>query len=173
MIEAQECATAADVLRLARAVEARRRAGRVVFPSRPASPPPPPPPKLPPPPVPYDARTVAANLLAWHLGHDEHAPPMMPVRRIQELVARYYDMSRGAMLAKNRRGPVVRARQIAMYLACRHTEHSLPQLGRFFGGLDHTTILHAKIQVARRMEHDERLQGEILFLSWKIEAHHE
>lgn len=52
----------------------------------------------------------------------------------------------------DRRGiSIVRPRQIAMYLCCRLTPHSLPEIGRRMGGKDHTTVLHSKNKIMELM----------------------
>ena len=64
-------------------------------------------------------------------------------------------VSRQELLARNRRPPVVWARQLAMYLARELTGASLPDIGRAFGGRNHTTVLHAVRRVERELERDE------------------
>jgi len=56
------------------------------------------------------------------------------------------------LLSKRRTDKIVLPRQVAMALTCRLTLHSLPQIGRFFGGRDHTTVLHAKRKLAPCVE---------------------
>jgi len=59
------------------------------------------------------------------------------------VVARQYNVSRSDLLSSRRTANVVRPRQVAMYLAKTLTLRSLPEIGRRFGGRDHTTVLHA------------------------------
>ena len=59
------------------------------------------------------------------------------------MVARQYNVSRSDLLSSRRTANVVRPRQVAMYLAKTLTLRSLPEIGRRFGGRDHTTVLHA------------------------------
>jgi chromosomal replication initiator protein len=56
------------------------------------------------------------------------------------------------MIGKKRFKEVVLARHIAMYLTCKHTSMTLKGIGRFFGGRDHSTVLHAKENVTNQME---------------------
>jgi chromosomal replication initiator protein len=56
---------------------------------------------------------------------------------------------------------VVRPRQIAMYLAKSLTLRSLPEIGRRFGGRDHTTVLHAVRKIEGMVGKDTELAGEI------------
>ncbi len=65
------------------------------------------------------------------------------IEDIQKLVASHYNVSRADILSSRRTATVVRPRQIAMYLSKALTLRSLPEIGRRFGGRDHTTVLHA------------------------------
>jgi chromosomal replication initiator protein len=62
---------------------------------------------------------------------------------IQKTVADYYQLRLSDLLSKNRSRSLARPRQIAMALAKELTEHSLPEIGKAFGGRDHTTVMHA------------------------------
>ena len=61
---------------------------------------------------------------------------------IQRKVAEHYNIRLSDMHSPRRARTVARPRQVAMYLAKALTEHSLPEIGRKFGGRDHTTIMH-------------------------------
>ena len=65
------------------------------------------------------------------------------VSNIQKTVADYYQLRLTDLLSMNRSRSLARPRQLAMALAKELTEHSLPEIGRAFGGRDHTTVLHA------------------------------
>ena len=65
------------------------------------------------------------------------------IDHIQRVVARQYNISRADILSSRRTAETVRPRQVAMYLAKTLTTHSLPAIGRKFGGRDHTTVLHS------------------------------
>lgn len=77
----------------------------------------------------------------------EPEPPAFPmlhkVEIIKRSVCRQFNISKQLIESASRKSDVVRPRQIAMYLARKHTDHSFPEIGRRFGGRDHTTILHA------------------------------
>jgi chromosomal replication initiator protein len=70
-------------------------------------------------------------------------PKRIKIEDIQRVVARRYNVSRSDMLSSRRTANVVRPRQVAMYLSKTLTLRSLPEIGRRFGGRDHTTVLHA------------------------------
>jgi chromosomal replication initiator protein len=78
----------------------------------------------------------------------------MRIEEIQRVVSRHFNVSRSDLLSARRTANVVRPRQIAMYLAKTLTLRSLPEIGRRFGGRDHTTVLHAvrKIEALIRTE---------------------
>ena len=65
------------------------------------------------------------------------------VSNIQKTVADYYQLRLSDLLSMNRSRSLARPRQLAMALSKELTEHSLPEIGRAFGGRDHTTVLHA------------------------------
>jgi chromosomal replication initiator protein len=65
------------------------------------------------------------------------------ISNIQKTVADYYQLRLSDLLSMNRSRSLARPRQLAMALAKELTEHSLPEIGRGFGGRDHTTVMHA------------------------------
>ena len=77
---------------------------------------------------------------------------LVTVDNIIKTVAEYYKIKVSDLLSKRRTSSLARARQIAMALSKELTNHSLPELGRAFGGRDHTTVLHAfrKIQELKK-----------------------
>ena len=90
------------------------------------------------------------------------------IENIQQAVAEYYNLKVSDMYSKSRKGPIVYARQVAMYLAKELTQKSLPEIASFFGKRDHTTIMYAcrKIQSARNT--DEGLKHEINILEQRL-----
>lgn len=97
-------------------------------------------------------------LHSYSLGVSAYQPPpsyQMPTRllisRIQEVVADYYGIPMAHMLSTNRSRHYAYPRQVAMYLARSLTMHSLPAIGRRFGGRDHTTVIWAIKAVRQRM----------------------
>ena len=76
---------------------------------------------------------------------------------IQELVASFFDLGRVHIIAHRRDNLVVIPRQIAMYLAKELTPHSLPEIGRRFGGRDHSTILYGVRKIARLIKTDPNI----------------
>jgi chromosomal replication initiator protein len=65
------------------------------------------------------------------------------------------------LLERTRRHPIARPRQTAMFLACRMTQASLPDIGARFGGFDHTTVMYARDRVAQLVEQDPAFKAEV------------
>jgi len=88
-------------------------------------------------------------------------PRKVKIEEIQRIVALRYNVSRGDLISSRRTANVVRPRQIAMYLAKTLTLRSLPEIGRRFGGRDHTTVLHAVRKIESLVGNDGALAEEI------------
>jgi chromosomal replication initiator protein len=88
-------------------------------------------------------------------------PKRVKIEEIQKLVASHYNVTRADILSARRTANVVRPRQIAMYLSKVLTPRSLPEIGRRFGGRDHTTVLHAVRKIEALAGADGRLSEEI------------
>ena len=91
-------------------------------------------------------------------------PKKVKIEDIQKLVASHFNVSRGDILSARRTASVVRPRQIAMYLSKLLTPRSLPEIGRRFGGRDHTTVLHAVRKITGLVTTDGTLSEEIELL---------
>jgi chromosomal replication initiator protein len=91
-------------------------------------------------------------------------PKRVKIEDIQRVVARQYNVSRSDLLSSRRTANVVRPRQVAMYLAKTLTMRSLPEIGRRFGGRDHTTVLHAVRKIEGLVGNDLALAEEIEIL---------
>jgi chromosomal replication initiator protein len=91
------------------------------------------------------------------------------IEEIQRIVARHYNVSRSDLLSSRRTANVVRPRQIAMYLAKTLTLRSLPEIGRRFGGRDHTTVLHAVRKIESLIGTDTALAAEIESLKSQLQ----
>src|ERR1700730_12688456 len=91
-------------------------------------------------------------------------PKRVKIEDIQKLVATHFNVSRADILSARRTASVVRPRQIAMYLSKLLTPRSLPEIGRRFGGRDHTTVLHAVRKITGLVTADGTLSEEIELL---------
>ncbi len=96
-------------------------------------------------------------------------PRRVKIDDIQKLVASHYNISRADILSSRRTANVVRPRQIAMYLSKVLTLRSLPEIGRRFGGRDHTTVLHAVRKIEELVSKDKSL-AEVIELLKRILA---
>ena len=96
-------------------------------------------------------------------------PRRVKIEDIQKVVATHYNVSKADLLSSRRTRTIVRPRQIAMYLSKTLTPRSLPEIGRRFGGRDHTTVLHAVRKVEELMQGDQHLAEEIDMLKRKID----
>jgi chromosomal replication initiator protein len=88
-------------------------------------------------------------------------PKRVKIEDIQKLVATHFNVSRADILSSRRTANVVRPRQIAMYLSKTMTLRSLPEIGRRFGGRDHTTVLHAVRKIEGLVSTDAALSEEL------------
>ncbi|MFA5159733.1 MAG: chromosomal replication initiator protein DnaA [Candidatus Omnitrophota bacterium] len=70
------------------------------------------------------------------------------IEGIQKVVADFFNVKVSDLRAKKRTVSIVRPRQIAMYLVRELTTHSFPEIGEYFGGKDHTTVLHSCNKIA-------------------------
>jgi chromosomal replication initiator protein len=91
------------------------------------------------------------------------------IEDILRIVSRHYKVPRNELLSARRSRDVVRPRQIAMFLAKALTSRSLPEIGRRFGGRDHTTVLHSVRKVEQMIKDDLELAQEIELLKRMLE----
>jgi chromosomal replication initiator protein len=95
---------------------------------------------------------------AFRQDSDLHTPTM---ERIAQRVCRYFQVAPGQMCSRRRSREVMLPRQVGMYLARQLTSLSLDQIGAFFGGRDHTTVLHACRKVEQALTSDVHLSGAV------------
>ena len=91
-------------------------------------------------------------------------PKRVKIEDIQKLVASHYSVTRADILSSRRTATVVKPRQVAMYLSKALTLRSLPEIGRRFGGRDHTTVLHAVRKIEGLSSSDSALREELELL---------
>ncbi|RYC09910.1 chromosomal replication initiator protein DnaA [Ciceribacter ferrooxidans] len=102
------------------------------------------------------------ELLAHLVGAGEQK--RVRIEDIQRVVARHYNVSRQELVSNRRTRMIVKPRQIAMYLSKTLTPRSFPEIGRRFGGRDHTTVLHAVRKIEELIGADTKLSHEIELL---------
>jgi chromosomal replication initiator protein len=92
------------------------------------------------------------------------------VEDIQRHVATHFEIRLADMHSARRSRAVARPRQVAMYLAKHLTQQSLPDIGRRFGGRDHTTVLHAVKRVDELRSMDKQFNDEVDLLKRMLES---
>jgi len=89
---------------------------------------------------------------------------------IQKRVAEHFNIRVADMHSARRARAVARPRQVAMYLAKQLTSRSLPEIGRKFGGRDHTTVMHAVRRIDELMQNDSALSEDVELLRRMLEV---
>lgn len=92
------------------------------------------------------------------------------VEEIQRKVAEHYNVRLSDLIGPKRLRTIARPRQVAMYLAKHMTTRSLPEIGRRFGGRDHTTILHGVRKVEQLRAEDSQLSEDLELLKRLLES---
>jgi chromosomal replication initiator protein len=92
------------------------------------------------------------------------------VDEIQRQVAQHFQIKISDMQSARRARAVARPRQVAMYLAKQLTTLSLPDIGRQFGGRDHTTVIHAVRKVDELRSIDNKFDGDVDLLRRMLES---
>jgi len=92
------------------------------------------------------------------------------IDEIQRTVCQFYRVDRTEMASKRRARAVVRPRQVAMYLAKVLTPRSYPEIGRKFGGRDHSTVIHAVRLIEDLRVRDPDMDGDVRSLMRQLES---
>lgn len=95
---------------------------------------------------------------------------LITIENIQRTVAEYYNITMADIKSKSRSRSVARPRQMAMALAKELTSHSLPEIGREFGGRDHTTVMHACKTINELRLTERSLQEDYTHLTRKLSS---
>ncbi len=90
------------------------------------------------------------------------------VDEIQKTVAEHFTLKQADLLSERRTRSVARPRQIAMWLCKQHTTRSYPDIGRRFGGRDHTTVLHGVRKIEELMAQDDQIARDVEALTRKL-----
>jgi chromosomal replication initiator protein len=98
---------------------------------------------------------LAHEVLADLWGEEDK---VITIEQIQRKVAEFYGIKLSDLKARNRTKAVAFPRQVAMYLARQLTHASLAEVGRAFGGKDHTTVLHAVDKIETLLKDDPKLR---------------
>ncbi|WBO24567.1 chromosomal replication initiator protein DnaA [Sphingomonas abietis] len=92
------------------------------------------------------------------------------IDEIQRKVSDHFRIRQSEMTSARRAREVARPRQIAMYLAKQLTPRSLPEIGRRFGGRDHTTVIHAVKQIEKLRKADAEIDADVRLLLRQLEG---
>src|SRR2546422_8832606 len=101
---------------------------------------------------------LAQEVLGELWGEEEK---LTTIDQIQRTVCAFFGIRLSDLKAKTRTKAIAFPRQIAMYLARQLTHASLSEVGRAFGGKDHTTVLHAVDKVQTLLQEDPKLRKTI------------
>jgi len=85
----------------------------------------------------------------------------LSVEQIMSTVCKHFDIKPAELLSKRRHRSIALPRQLAMYLSRHHTSHSLEEIGGYFGGRDHTTVLHADRKITKLNTTDDEFKKTI------------
>ena len=107
---------------------------------------------------------ITLDLAKIAIGIDDGDAPRSSTPSIQDImdaIGHYYDLKLTDLLSRRRHKSVAMPRQLGMWLARRYTRYSLEEIGSYFGGRDHTTVMHAVKAVTKRREEDETVASEV------------
>lgn len=87
---------------------------------------------------------------------------------VVDVISSFYEVQQEDLIVKGRKKEVVHPRQVAMYLLRKELNMSYPGIGKYFGGRDHTTALHAYEKIHKLANEDARFSEELSFLRDKL-----
>jgi len=90
------------------------------------------------------------------------------IQQILDAVTKYYNVRLSDLQSKRRHKSIAFPRQVCMYLARRHTRYSLEEIGGYFGGRDHTTVLHAVRTVGEDCTNDREVAKQLNYLESQL-----
>ncbi|MFO1032839.1 MAG: chromosomal replication initiator protein DnaA [Hyphomicrobiales bacterium] len=120
----------------------------------------------------FNSQPITADMAAMVLREAAAQGPdqnRIKIDDILKVVGLHYNVSKNDLLSPRRARSVVVPRQVGMYLAKKLTSRSLPEIGRRFGGRDHSTVLHAVRKIDEQMRGDEKLARDLAQLIRLIE----
>ena len=103
------------------------------------------------------AKPLSSELIAEVIPRSTRSAQATSVEEIQQQVAERFGISRAELIGSSRAATPLRARQVAMYLTRELTDLSLPQIGRLYGGRDHSTVLNSLRRIEASIGEDELL----------------
>jgi chromosomal replication initiator protein len=92
------------------------------------------------------------------------------IQQIFESVTQYYNVKMSDLQSKKRHKSIAFPRQVCMFLARRHTRYSLEEIGGYFGGRDHTTVMHAVRTVDADTKSDKQIAEQLAHLEAQLKS---
>ncbi len=108
--------------------------------------------------------TISLDLAQKALGDEDHAVqarPQMSIQTIIDAVTDFYGVKLSDLQSKRRHRSITIPRQVCMYLARHRTAYSLEEIGGYFGGRDHTTVMHAIRTIGDRIGDDPGFAAQV------------
>jgi len=116
-----------------------------------------------------DARPISLALARAALGNDRSgAPPEVTITGIIDVVVNHFGVKLTDLQSKRRQKSIAHPRQVCMYFARRHTRYSYEEIGGYFGGRDHTTVMHAVRTIDERRSRDIEFDRVLTALEQRI-----
>lgn len=116
------------------------------------------------------ARPLSPELIAEVIPRTSRSQTATPIEEIQQRVAASFGISRAELVGSTRAATPVRARQVAIFLTRELTDLSLPQIGRLYGGRDHSTVLNSIRRIEARLDEDDSLTSRVAELRAAIHS---
>ncbi len=91
----------------------------------------------------------------------DESPKNISIQDILDTINSFYDTKLSDLLSKRRQKSITIPRQVGMWLSRKHTRFSLEEIGGYFGGRDHTTVMHAIKTVDQKIENEPAFKQEI------------
>jgi chromosomal replication initiator protein len=107
------------------------------------------------------AKPLSSELIAEVIPQAPRSAQATSVEEIQQQVAERFGISRAELIGTSRAATPLRARQVAIFLTRELTDLSLPQIGRLYGGRDHTTVMNSLRRVEAKLGEDEALSTRV------------
>jgi len=90
------------------------------------------------------------------------------IQQISDIVTKFFNVKMQDLQGKKRHKSIALPRQVCMYLARRHTHYSLEEIGGYFGGRDHTTVLHAFRAIEKHCKQSEEISRQVTQLEGQL-----
>jgi len=117
---------------------------------------------------------ITLQLAQQALGDEQPVPaPQTSIQTIISAVTDYYGVKLSELQSKKRHRSISVPRQVCMYLARKRTGYSLEEIGGYFGGRDHTTVLHAVRSIDEKLERDRQFAAQLHHLDHQLGNGHD